>query len=90
MTLENPAITGWEVTRVKRYGQGVRVVPTAVSVRVVMAVAFYPGSFDPFHLGHLDVVEQAVSLFGELVIGVMHNPDQDSSGMFNGLKSAPN
>jgi cytidyltransferase-like protein len=31
-----------------------------------MAVAFYPGSFDPFHLGHLDVVEQAVSLFGEL------------------------
>ena len=47
-----------------------------------MAVAFYPGSFDPFHLGHLDVVEQAVSLFGELVIGVMHNPAKPS-GMFN-------
>ena len=44
-----------------------------------MAVAFYPGSFDPFHLGHLDVVEQAVALFGDLVIGVMHNPDKDSS-----------
>ncbi|NCX05624.1 MAG: phosphopantetheine adenylyltransferase, partial [Actinobacteria bacterium] len=23
----------------------------------------YPGSFDPFHLGHLDVVEQATALF---------------------------
>ena len=47
-----------------------------------MAVAFYPGSFDTFHLGHLDVVEQAVALFGDLVIGVMHNPDKPS-GMFS-------
>jgi pantetheine-phosphate adenylyltransferase len=47
-----------------------------------MTVAFYPGSFDPFHLGHLDVVEQAVALFSELVIGVMHNPDKPS-GMFS-------
>ena len=46
-----------------------------------MAVAFYPGSFDPFHLGHLDIVEQAVALFGDLVIGVMHNPAKPS-GMF--------
>ncbi len=47
-----------------------------------MAVAFYPGSFDPFHLGHLDIVEQAVELFGDLAIGVMHNPDKPS-GMFS-------
>ncbi|MFM8811520.1 MAG: pantetheine-phosphate adenylyltransferase [Actinomycetota bacterium] len=46
-----------------------------------MGVAFYPGSFDPFHLGHLDIVEQAVGMFGELVIGVMHNPVKPS-GMF--------
>ena len=46
-----------------------------------MGVAFYPGSFDPFHLGHLDIVEQAVEMFGELVIGVMHNPAKPS-GMF--------
>ncbi|MGA0709897.1 MAG: pantetheine-phosphate adenylyltransferase [Ilumatobacteraceae bacterium] len=46
-----------------------------------MGVAFYPGSFDPFHLGHLDIVEQAVGMFGELVIGVMHNPAKPS-GMF--------
>lgn len=52
-----------------------------------MAVAFYPGSFDPFHLGHLDVVEQAVALFGDLVIGVMHNPDKPS-GMFSPAERA--
>jgi pantetheine-phosphate adenylyltransferase len=44
-----------------------------------MGLAFYPGSFDPFHLGHLDVVEQGLELFGELVIGVMHNPDKPSA-----------
>jgi len=41
----------------------------------------YPGSFDPFHLGHLDVVEQSVELFGKVVVGVMHNPSKPS-GMF--------
>jgi pantetheine-phosphate adenylyltransferase len=52
-----------------------------------MAVAFYPGSFDPFHLGHLDIAEQAVALFGDLVIGVMHNPDKPS-GMFSPAERA--
>jgi pantetheine-phosphate adenylyltransferase len=36
--------------------------------------ALYPGSFDPFHLGHLDIVQQTVELFGSVVIAVMHNP----------------
>lgn len=38
----------------------------------------YPGSFDPLHLGHVDVVEQAVELFGEVVVAVMHNPAKPS------------
>jgi len=41
----------------------------------------YPGSFDPFHLGHLDVVEQSVELFGKVVVAVMHNPSKPG-GMF--------
>ena len=44
-----------------------------------MGVALYPGSFDPFHLGHLDVVEEAVGIFGEVVVGVMVNPDKPAS-----------
>ena len=42
----------------------------------------YPGSFDPFHLGHLDVAAQADSIFGRVVIAVMHNPEKPT-GMFS-------
>lgn len=31
---------------------------------------FYPGSFDPIHLGHLDVIERALKFADSLVIGV--------------------
>lgn len=47
-----------------------------------MPIALFPGSFDPFHIGHLDVVEQACTLFGQVVICAMVNP-QKPSGMFN-------
>jgi pantetheine-phosphate adenylyltransferase len=43
-----------------------------------MSTVLYPGSFDPFHLGHLDVVAQAAELFGNVVVAVMHNPDKPS------------
>jgi len=43
--------------------------------------ALYPGSFDPIHLGHLDVIEQSVELFGHVVVAAMHNPSKPS-GMF--------
>jgi pantetheine-phosphate adenylyltransferase len=36
--------------------------------------AVYPGSFDPFTLGHLDVVTRASTLFDKLTILVVHNP----------------
>jgi len=42
----------------------------------------YPGSFDPLHLGHLDVIEQASDLFGEVVVAVMYNFAKPS-GMFD-------
>lgn len=38
-----------------------------------MTVAVCPGSFDPFTLGHLDVVRRAASLFDEVVVGVARN-----------------
>ncbi len=50
-----------------------------------MPTALYPGSFDPLHLGHLDVVEQAVELFGDVVVAVLHNPGKDV-GLFDGAE----
>lgn len=44
-------------------------------------LVLYPGSFDPIHLGHVDVIEQALELFGGVVVAVMHNPAKPS-GLF--------
>ena len=46
-----------------------------------MSTVLYPGSFDPIHLGHLDVIEQSAELFGDVVVAVMHN-DEKASGVF--------
>ena len=42
----------------------------------------FPGSFDPVHLGHIDIIRQAAALFDEVVVVVMHNPDKPA-GMFS-------
>ena len=39
-------------------------------------VGLYPGTFDPLTLGHVDIVERAVKLIDELVIGVAINRDK--------------
>jgi len=44
-------------------------------------VALLPGSFDPFHNGHLEVVERAARLFDEVVVAVVRNP-QKSTPLF--------
>jgi pantetheine-phosphate adenylyltransferase len=39
-------------------------------------VAVYTGTFDPIHLGHLDVIERGSRLFERLIVGVGINPDK--------------
>lgn len=46
-----------------------------------MTTVLIPGSFDPLHLGHVDVIDQAVELFGDVVVGVLVNFDKPS-GLF--------
>jgi pantetheine-phosphate adenylyltransferase len=46
-----------------------------------MATVLIPGSFDPIHLGHLDVIEQAAELFGTVVVAVMGNREK-RTGLF--------
>ena len=47
-----------------------------------MATVLNPGSFDPIHLGHLDVIEQSVELFGHVTVAVMHNYEK-TGGLFS-------
>lgn len=38
-----------------------------------MAVAVYPGSFDPATLGHLDIIERTAHMMDKVIIGVLNN-----------------
>ena len=42
-----------------------------------MKRAVFPGSFDPFTLGHQDIVERGITIFDEIVIGIGHNADKN-------------
>lgn len=39
-----------------------------------MAIAVYPGSFDPITYGHLDIIERAAAIFDRVVVAVCLNP----------------
>ncbi len=43
-----------------------------------MRRALVPGSFDPIHNGHLEVIERAATLFDEVLIASVYNPDKPS------------
>ncbi len=40
-------------------------------------VAFYAGSFNPIHNGHLDIIEKAKTMFDKVVILIGQNPSKD-------------
>jgi pantetheine-phosphate adenylyltransferase len=42
----------------------------------VAITALYPGSFDPPHLGHVDLIRRAAAQVERLLVGVALNPDK--------------
>jgi len=40
-------------------------------------IGVYAGSFNPFHVGHADVLHQALEVFDEVIIAVGRNPEKD-------------
>ena len=41
-----------------------------------MSKAIYPGSFDPIHYGHIDIIKRASKMFDEVTISVLKNNDK--------------
>ncbi len=44
-------------------------------------IAIYPGSFDPVTNGHIDIVLRGKTLFDEIVVAILHNPNK--TGLFS-------
>ncbi len=43
-----------------------------------MIHAVYPGSFDPLHNGHVDLIRRASRIYDHLTVAVLHNPLKES------------
>ena len=41
-----------------------------------MRTALFPGSFDPLHNGHLEIIETAAGLFDSVVVAAVRNPQK--------------
>ena len=47
-----------------------------MSEELQQKVAIYPGSFNPLHIGHLDVLEQAIKVFDKVILLHAINPEK--------------
>jgi len=41
-----------------------------------LTTVLYPGSFDPIHNGHLEIIEVAARLFDDVVVATVRNPQK--------------
>lgn len=48
-----------------------------------MKIGFYAGTFNPFHIGHLNIYDKAIRIFDKVIIGAGTNPNKP--GIYSGL-----
>lgn len=41
-------------------------------------IALFPGTFDPITIGHVNIIERAIPLFDEIVVGIGHNSSKST------------
>ena len=54
-------------------------------------IGVYPGSFNPFSVGHMNILEQAEKIFDKVIIAIGKNPDKvpDRTGIYTVEKILP-
>mgnify|MGYP003418140255 CR=1 FL=1 len=45
-------------------------------------IGIYAGSFNPFHIGHYNILQKAERMFDEVIIAVGNNPAKEQKGTF--------
>lgn len=45
-------------------------------------IGFYPGTFAPFHKGHLNILGHSDKIFDQVIIGVGCNPEKDDMSRY--------
>lgn len=78
---------GMEVAREARYGETVLWFLRAETRReweeeTCVRTAVYPGSFDPVHFGHIEVIRRAARLFDGVIVAVAENIEK-GGGLFS-------
>ena len=53
-----------------------------------MTTVLYPGTFNPIHNGHADLVERAAAIFDEVVLGIATSPHKSPSILETRVKLA--
>ncbi len=51
-------------------------------------IAIYPGSFNPFTVGHQNILEKAERMFGEVIVAVGTNPTKPHDGTYTVVRES--
>src|SRR4051812_30816049 len=69
-------VGGAQVEAVRQYDGADGPAAESMMEGALVTKVLYPGSFDPFHNGHRELVETAAYLFDTVVIAAMRNPQK--------------
>lgn len=53
----------------------------------MIRIAVFPGSFAPFHVGHADIVKQALHMFDSVMVVHLRNPAKETEANVDLLQS---
>jgi pantetheine-phosphate adenylyltransferase len=54
-------------------------IPPLIRDKATMSTVLYPGTFNPIHNGHADLVQRASILFDNVILGIATSPQKDPS-----------